>query len=350
MPWSAERPGGRRWWPIMTIDLGEIPDDSEVAVIGSLNADLIAYESANSSGDYNIGEAFELGLGGKGLNVAMGLAATGISPYLVGRLGNDIFGNLIRRTLSKSLVHQDYVKTDSSSSTGVGHVRVNTEKDYDTCVVPGVNGRVAHSDIDLVISSGLTFKHVVIEFEIPFQTAIYAAQRFRAQHAMVIVNFSPPIPGSRALLPYTDVLVVNESEAFALWLEVVGADRPLPASLWTVIDTLRKADGGDRAVVVTLGSRGVWGMSAQGEMRQLAAHTVNTVNAVGAGDSFLAMLVASLVRGKSLLDSLYPASAGGALACSRRESWLNGSDGPRLFELIQDRSILIPARSRKVSQ
>lgn len=335
----------------MTIDLGEIPEGVRVAVIGSLNADLIAYESAQPAGsDYTIGEAFELGIGGKGLNVAMSVAATGISPYLIGRLGNDIFGNLIRRALNQSGVNHDFVETDSGGSTGVGHVRVNAAKDYDTCVVPGVNGRVDRTDIDRVLSSGLSFSHLVLDFEIPLETALHAVRGFRATQAKVIVNFSPPTQGSRALLPYTDVLVVNEKEAFALWLDVVGADQPLPTSLWTVIDHLRRTDGGYRDVVVTLGQRGVWGMSAKGELRQLAAHTIDTVNAVGAGDSFLAMLVSSLARGTSLLDSLYPAAAGGALACSRRESWLTINDGPGLFELMQDRSILIPVRSRKVER
>jgi ribokinase len=335
----------------VTIDLGAVPDGARIAVVGSLNADLIAYESAHPAGsDYNVGEGFELGVGGKGMNVAMSIAATGISPYLVGRLGNDIFGNLIRRALIKSPINHDFVKTDSSRSTGVGHVRVNAEKDYDTCVIPGANGCVDNTDVDGVLSSGVTFSHLVLEFEIPLRAALHAASSFRAQRAKVVVNFSPPISGSRMLLPFTDVLVANEREAFALWLEVVGADQPLPTSLWTVIDTLRRTDGGYRDVVVTLGSRGVWAMSANGELRQLAAYEINAVNAVGAGDSFLAMLVSSLARGTSLLDSLYPAAAGGALACSRRESWLNGNDGPRIAELMQDKSILIPARSRKAQK
>lgn len=334
----------------MVIDLGEIPAGTRIAVIGSLNADLIAYESPQPAGsDYNIGEAFELGIGGKGLNVAMSIAGTGIAPYLVGRIGNDIFGSLIRRSLSKSPINQDFVKTDTSRPTGIGHVRVNADKDYDTCVIPGVNGCVDQSDIDRVLDSGLTFSHLVLDFEIPLDTALYAVRAFRATSAKVIVNFSPPASGSRALLPHTDVLVVNEKEAFALWFEVVGADQPLPTSLWTVMDTLRRTDGGFRDVVVTLGARGVWGMNARGELRQLAAHQIDTVNAVGAGDSFLAMLASSLARGTLLLDSLYPAAAGGAIACSRRESWLNANDGPRMYELIQDKTILIPAKTRKVA-
>ena len=76
------------------IDFGP-HDGPAVCVVGSLNADLIAYESDSwIPGAYNVGERFELGAGGKGLNVAMSIAATGLPSYLVGRVGNDMFGQL----------------------------------------------------------------------------------------------------------------------------------------------------------------------------------------------------------------------------------------------------------------
>src|SRR3954447_13066818 len=107
---------------IPAIDFGP-HDGPAVCVVGSLNADLIAYESDTwIPGAYNVGERFELGAGGKGLNVAMSIAATGLPSYLVGRVGNDMFGHFIQRALTQGGVHQDFVSTDPSTSTGVGHV------------------------------------------------------------------------------------------------------------------------------------------------------------------------------------------------------------------------------------
>ena len=129
-----------------TIDFGP-HDGPAVCVVGSLNADLIAYESDTwIPGAYNVGDRFELGAGGKGLNVAMSIAATGLPSYLVGRVGNDMFGNHLKRALTLGSVSQDFVKTDSTAFTGVGHVRVNAHRDYDTCVVPGANDRVDSTD------------------------------------------------------------------------------------------------------------------------------------------------------------------------------------------------------------
>jgi len=61
------------------------------------------------------------------------------------------------------------------------------------------------------------------------------------------------------------------------------------------------------------------------------------------------MLVSRLAQGQPFLDGLAAAGAAGALACSRRQSWLNHGDAPRLNEMVRDRTILIPARTRKVT-
>lgn len=332
------------------IDFGP-HDGPAVCVIGSLNADLIAYESDSwIPGAYNVGDRFELGAGGKGLNVAMSVAATGLPSYLVGRVGNDMFGNFLKRALTVGSVHQDFVRTDTKAFTGVGHVRVNTHRDYDTCVVPGTNDLVDASDTTNALGHGVGFTHLVMSFEIPVPTVVDAARRFRAAGTQVVVNFSPVTADARQVLPHTDVLVVNEAEAAALWLQVAGPDAAIPARLWDTVDLLRKCDGGPRDVVVTLGERGLWGMSRFGEVRQYRAHEVTTVNAVGAGDTFLAMLVSRLAQGDPFLDGLTAAGAAGALACSRRESWLNRNDSARLNEMVQDRSVLVPARTRKVAK
>jgi ribokinase len=325
-----------------TIDFGP-HDGPVVCVVGSLNADLIAYESdTRIPGAYNIGRRFELGAGGKGLNVAMSIAATGLPSYLVGRVGNDMFGHFIQDALAEGGVKDDFVRTDPSAGTGIGHVRVNAQRDYDTCVVPGANDRVDAGDTTSALDSGLDYSHVVLQFEIQLETVLDTARRFRAAGSRVVVNFSPVTEGSRVVLPYTDVLVVNEAEAAALWLQVAGIQATAPSDTGATMDVLRTCDGGPRDVVVTLGGRGLLGMSRTGEIRQYRAHDVPTVNALGAGDSFLAMLVSRLAQGEPFLDGLAAAGAAGALACSRRESWLNRGDAPRLNEMAQDHTVLIP--------
>src|SRR3954447_9640323 len=102
---------------IPAIDFGP-HDGPAVCVVGSLNADLIAYESDSSiPGAYNVGNRFELGAGGKGLNVAMSIAATGLPSYLEGRIGDDMFGNFLNRALKGGKVNQDFVTVDPTAGT-----------------------------------------------------------------------------------------------------------------------------------------------------------------------------------------------------------------------------------------
>jgi ribokinase len=327
---------------IPVIDFGA-HDAPAVCVIGSLNADLIAYESDTQiPGAYNVGERFELGAGGKGLNVAMSIAATGLPSYLIGRVGDDMFGQFILRALTAGRVHQDFVRTDPSAATGIGHVRVNAQRDYDTCVVPGANHNVDASDTTSALDHGRGYSHVVMQFEIPLETVLDSAHRFRAAGSHIVVNFSPVTEGARAVLPHTDVLVLNEAEAAALCKQVGGADQAMPTGLEASMDLLRRCDGGPRDVVVTLGEQGLCGMSRTGDVRRYRAYEVPTVNAVGAGDSFLAMLVSRLAQGEPFLDGLSAAGAAGALACSRRESWLDRGDAPRLNEMVRNHTVLIP--------
>ena len=152
-----------------------------VAIVGSLNADLVAYESDTwVPGSYNVGKEFELAAGGKGLNVAMSVAATGVPSYLVGRVGDDIFGEFLGRALAAGAVLRDFVSTDFTASTGIGHVRVNVDRDYDTCVVPGANDLVTVADAAGALDRGIAFSHVVMAFEIPLATVVGAARLFRA--------------------------------------------------------------------------------------------------------------------------------------------------------------------------
>ena len=162
-----------------TIDFGPHAGPA-VCVVGSLNADLIAYESDTwIPGAYNIGRHFELGAGGKGLNVAMSIAATGLPSYLVGRVGDDMFGQFILGALTAGRVRQDFVRIDPSAGTGIGHVRVNAQRDYDTCVVPGANDNVNESDTTSALDRGSRFSHVVMQFEIPLETVAEPPERSR---------------------------------------------------------------------------------------------------------------------------------------------------------------------------
>ena len=178
------------------------------------------------------GTGSRLGAGGKGLNVAMSVAATGLPSYLVGRVGNDMFGNFIKRALTLGWVNGTSSGPIPRHSPGVGHVRVNAQRDYDTCVMPGANDHVGAGDPHPLSTR---------EHDLPVGDVVRDSVAVRGRRGT-------PVPGSgiasgdelltrgrggRQVLPHTDVLVVNEAEAAALWLQVAGPMRPSRAGCET---------------------------------------------------------------------------------------------------------------------
>ena len=172
-----------------------------------------------------------MGAGGKGLNVAMSIAATGLPSYLVGRVGNDMFGHFLKRALTRGLgqpgLREDRLHGVHRRRSRAGERRTRLRHLRRT---RGQRPRRRRRDTTSALDHGIRFSHLVMSFEIPLPTVVDAARRFRAAGSQVVVNFSPVSEDARQVLPHTDVLVVNEAEAAALWLQVAGRDAPMPGA------------------------------------------------------------------------------------------------------------------------
>ena len=106
----------------------------------------------------------------------------------------------------------------------------------------------------------------------------------------------------QAVLPYLDVLFLNEVEAQQLQ-EATGKG---PEQL------------GISDVIVTLGSKGARHFHAEsGETTDVSAHKVTAVDTTGAGDTFTGYVLSGLDRGLSMKQSLEQANRAGALMVTR---------------------------------
>ena len=69
--------------------------DPVIAVVGSLNIDLIAYaKRVPNAGETVIGERFQMGFGGKGANQAVMAARLGGRVSMIGALGDDVYAGM----------------------------------------------------------------------------------------------------------------------------------------------------------------------------------------------------------------------------------------------------------------
>lgn len=289
-----------------------------ILVVGSINADLIAYTSSDSQrANYAYGSNFELNLGGKSLNVALTASTLTKEIALISRVGKDIFGAEILERLTRRGIVTQYIRIDQTAHTGVGHVRVDEHGQYDTFVINGANWNLEVSDIDAFLADGHEPQYVVFNFETDIRFLKKIIPTFKALGSKIVVNFSPIINDMRDLLSMVDIAVMNLEEAQQI-LNDVDKD---PLLLLQRLKSL-----GPETVVITQGAGGAVALSADGGLIQVPARTVAIKNTVGAGDGFLACLVYSLGIGMNLEQSMINATLVGEIICSKREASLDNKD------------------------
>ena len=68
-----------------------------IAVVGSISMDLVAVSKTSESRETVIGEAFHTIPGGKGANQAVAAARLGANVAMIGAVGNDNYGTIVRK-------------------------------------------------------------------------------------------------------------------------------------------------------------------------------------------------------------------------------------------------------------
>ena len=115
----------------------------KILVVGSFMMDLIASTSrAPKEGETVVGMKFQTAPGGKGANQAVQCARLGADVTMVGRVGADSFGTILKNAAKDAGVDVSHVTVDPEESSGVGHITLEiTEHNAKNriTVCPGAN-------------------------------------------------------------------------------------------------------------------------------------------------------------------------------------------------------------------
>eukprot|EP00300_Choanocystis_sp_HF-7_P006445 c14711_g1_i2.p1 GENE.c14711_g1_i2~~c14711_g1_i2.p1 ORF type:complete len:1176 (+),score=297.74 c14711_g1_i2:420-3530(+) len=194
---------------------------------GSINMDMIAeVQDLESSMDIfnstSVGN-FRNSSGGKGANQALALSRLGIYSLIIGRVGNDDFGQAMLESLRASQVNVNYVLLDALQKTGVAMIVKHTPQGLQTSTTKatiscaGANNNVGDGELQGLAQQmrrGVT--HVMLQLEIRIETNIRAAEIAKRQGAKVCLKAAPlrkPEDLPPALLKNVDFLFCNEVEA-----------------------------------------------------------------------------------------------------------------------------------------
>ncbi|GAB3704054.1 ribokinase [Amycolatopsis oliviviridis] len=271
---------------------------SQVLVIGSANADLVVpVDRRPGGGETVLGGDTILSPGGKGANTAVAAARLGADVALLGAVGDDPYGDLLKRSLAESGVNTDSVRT-SDRPTGIAYITVTPDGENSILVSPGANSALRPEDVDL---DGAEI--VVLSLEIPLETVERAVAKAVEKGVKTLLNLSPAAELSAKTLQGLDVLLVNEHEAAFL----LGGEADFPKLL----------DLGPKAAVVTLGAKGAAVVTADG-VTKVPSPKVEAVDTTGAGDAFAGALATALAKGEELADAARKAVKVAAITVTRQ--------------------------------
>jgi len=118
-----------------------------VFVAGSINMDVVATAERHPRiGETVTGDAVLYFPGGKGANQAVAAAKLGAPTALIGRLGNDAFGDELKACLAAQGVDLSFVQQTSEAHTGTALITI-ANADNTIVAVPGANALVSAADV-----------------------------------------------------------------------------------------------------------------------------------------------------------------------------------------------------------
>ncbi len=279
----------------------------KICVIGSLNMDLVVnVDTMPKPGQTIIGSNFKEVPGGKGANQAVAMARLNGNVSMIGKVGEDGFGQTLINSLKNDNVDTTYIQT-TKGATGVALITVDKNAQNSIVVSPGANFEVKEDDIDNNIEAIKNSDIVVLQLETPLNTIKYALNKAKELNKYTILNPAPAVKLDDEIIKNVDLLTPNETE-----LEIISG-----VSIETEEDIHRASqimiEKGVKELIVTLGSKGSLYINKEKSMFK-KAYKVEAVDTTAAGDSYTGALAVALSQDKKMEDSMDFASKVGALS------------------------------------
>lgn len=282
-----------------------------VAVVGSVNMDLVFNtERMPAPGETLAASAYRQEPGGKGANQAVAAAREGASVCIIGHVGEDDFGALLRQTLAMDDIDVSHLTAVAGERSGVAAITVDASGQNSILVAAGANGRLNAACVRALASVIDTAGVLVCQLETPLDSVVEAVRIAHDAGVPVVFNPAPVCTLPPELLARVDYLVVNEHEA----RELTGIDAADEAGARRAAHALRAAGAG--AVLVTLGARGVHVSSVENDTL-LPAIAVRAVDTTAAGDTFVGSFAVAIAQGASVLEAASRARYAAALTVQR---------------------------------
>ncbi|WP_440119463.1 ribokinase [Paenibacillus sp. QZ-Y1] len=274
---------------------------AKICVIGSSSMDLVVTSSRRpGAGETVLGDSFKTVPGGKGANQAVAAARLGAEVAMIGRVGDDTFGEDILENFRANAVNTQNVKPVTHLESGTAHI-ILAEGDNSIVVVEAANREVTPAYVDEAAEVIRSADIVLIQQEIPEETVVHVSALCAEFGTRLLLNPAPARTLPQEVIDNAAYITPNEHEAEILFqgMSPAQALRQYPNKLF-----------------ITEGSKGVRYFDGTEEIL-VPTYKVEAVDTTGAGDTFNAAFAVALAEGKPLHESIRFANRAASLSVTK---------------------------------
>lgn len=286
----------------------------KIIVIGSSNTDMVVGSpKMPAPGETVIGHEFDIIPGGKGANQAVAAARAKGKVSFIAKVGNDDFGRNAVAGYKEDHINTDHIFIDPITPTGIAVIIVEKTTGQNSIVVAsGANDKLSVGEIKEIEKSIVTADVVLIQLEIPLDVVHYCLKISKQHGVKTILNPAPAKPLSDDILSLVDIITPNESE-----IQILTGINPTeaPEVKNAAASLLKKVND---TVIVTLGDKGVYFVSKNGDEGFVATTKVKAVDTTAAGDVFNGYLATSIANGKDYRTAIDLANKAAAISVTRK--------------------------------
>lgn len=286
----------------------------KIVVIGSSNTDMVVNSPKMPlPGETILGGEFDVFPGGKGANQAVAAARANGNVAFIAKVGDDDFGKNSIEGYKKEKINTDNIFVDKNTPSGIAVIIVEESSGQNSIVVAGgANNSISIDEIKSCEKIIADADVVLIQLEIPIDVVEYALRIAKQNGVKTILNPAPAQLLSDEILSQIDIITPNETESSIL----VGIDTDNEKNIKKAAGQLLKKV--NEAVLITLGEKGIYYISKNGEESMIAAKVVNAIDTTAAGDVFNGYFAAAISEGKSYNEAIIEANKAAAISVTRK--------------------------------
>lgn len=268
-------------------------DSIDIVALGETLIDFTPLESSVSQN-----AVFEQNPGGAPANVLAMAAKFGCKTAMISKVGNDLFGQFICKSLREAGIDDRYIMVDETVPTTLAFVQLTPSGERSFCFYrkPGADIMLSENELPLDLLSNCKIFHFgsVSLTDDPCKMATLKAAEFAREKGALISydpNYRPPLwsdervakESLKAAVSLADVVKVSEEE-----LVFITGEKDLETGAKAMCDL------GPTVVFVTRGERGA-AVRCGTYFTMQHTFSVNAIDTTGAGDAFLGAFLAQLI-------------------------------------------------------